>query len=234
MKTILTIDTTTTVCSVALASESGIVESRIDHTGNNHSKVIGVFVQDMLEVAKQKGAEICAVALSQGPGSYTGLRIGASFAKGFCYGNSIPLIAIPTLKIMASAAARETDASTLLCPMIDARRMEVYSAIYDTSLNEIEATKANIIDENSFKEILETKKIAFFGNGSSKCSKVLGQNPNAVFIDGIDPLATEMGTMAWQAYNNSEFVDVAYFEPFYLKEFIATIPKNKILGNTNY
>lgn len=234
MRAILTIDTTTTVCSVALVTESGVVESRIDRIGNNHSKVIGVFAKEILEIAQKSGYEICAVALSQGPGSYTGLRIGASFAKGFCYGNLIPLIAIPTLKIMASAAARQTDADTLLCPMIDARRMEVYSAVYDASLNEIESTKANIIDESSFKELLETKKIAFFGNGSSKCAELLGKNPNAIFIDGIDPLATEMGAMAWSAFNDKEFVDVAYFEPFYLKEFIATTPKNKILGNNNY
>lgn len=231
MKAILNIDTTTTVCSVALATESGVTASRIDRSGNNHSKVIGVFTRDILEEAKQNGVEICAVALSQGPGSYTGLRIGASFAKGFCYGNNIPLIAIPTLKIMAGTVAKTVEnKDALLCPMIDARRMEVYSAVFDTNLNEVEPVKANIIDADSFSGLMKDKEIYFFGNGSAKCAKVL-TSACAKFIEGIDPLATEMGTMAWQAYNNGEFVDVAYFEPFYLKEFIATIPKNKVLGN---
>jgi len=231
MRAILAIDTTTTVCSVAAVTEDGaILASRADYEGNNHSKVIGVFAKEVVEEAKAKGAEICAVALSQGPGSYTGLRIGASFAKGYCYGNSLPLIAVPTLKLMASAAAKQTEAGTLLCPMIDARRMEVYSAVYDSKLNEIEPVGANIIDESSYSNLLKESKIAFFGNGSAKCSKVLGSNANALFIEGIAPLATEMGAMAWAAYNNGEFVDVAYFEPFYLKEFIATIPKNKVLN----
>ncbi len=228
MQAILNIDTSTTVCSVALATETEVVVCKVDAEGNNHSKVIGRFVKEIEEEAKQKGVEICAVALSQGPGSYTGLRIGTSFAKGFCYGKDIPLIAIPTLKIMASGVREKTDSDTLLCPMIDARRMEVYSAVYDRELNEVEMVKANIIDENSFADLLAKRKICFFGNGSGKCRQVLTSN-NAMFLDGVSPMATEMYKMAWEAYRNKNFVDVAYFEPFYLKEFVATVPKNKVI-----
>jgi len=230
MQAILTIDTTTSVCSLALATENGIAADRIESQANNHSKVIGLFAKELIDEAAKNKIEICAVAISKGPGSYTGLRIGTSFAKGFCYGNNIPLIAIPTLKTMAYGALQKLGKATdtLLCPMIDARRMEVYSALYNSNLDEVEAVKANIIDSNSYKDTLSEKKIYFFGNGSDKCKQVI-ENPNALFLDKMAPLATDMGELAWEEYKKGSFVDVAYFEPFYLKEYIATISKNKLL-----
>ncbi len=229
MNTILNIDTSTTVCSVALSAEGECLSMRKDESGNNHSRVIGVFTQQLLQEAESKGWKVAAVALSQGPGSYTGLRIGTSFAKGLCYGMDIPLIAIPTLKIMAWAVAQRLKAEgvhtdALLCPMIDARRMEVYSAVYDMELNEAEAVSAKIIDQESFSDLLANRKIYFFGNGSNKCKDAITSH-NAIFIDGVNPLAVDMAVMAHEAYNKKEFADVAYFEPFYLKDFIATKPK---------
>ena len=229
MNTILNIDTSTTVCSVALSAGGECLSMRKDESGNNHSRVIGVFTQQLLQEADSNGWKVAAVALSQGPGSYTGLRIGTSFAKGLCYGMDIPLIAIPTLKIMAWAVAQRLKAEgvhtdALLCPMIDARRMEVYSAVYDMELNEAEAVSAKIIDQESFSDLLANRKIYFFGNGSNKCKDAITSH-NATFIDGVNPLATDMAVMAHEAYNKKEFADVAYFEPFYLKDFIATKPK---------
>lgn len=229
MNTILNIDTSTTVCSVALSAGGECLSMRKDESGNNHSRVIGVFTQQLLQEADSNGWKVAAVALSQGPGSYTGLRIGTSFAKGLCYGMGIPLIAIPTLKIMAWAVAQRLKAEgvhtdALLCPMIDARRMEVYSAVYDMELNEAEAVSAKIIDQESFSDLLANRKIYFFGNGSNKCKDAITSH-NATFIDGVNPLATDMAVMAHEAYNKKEFADVAYFEPFYLKDFIATKPK---------
>ena len=229
MNTILNIDTSTTVCSVALSAGGECLSMRKDESGNNHSRVIGVFTQQLLQEADSNGWKVAAVALSQGPGSYTGLRIGTSFAKGLCYGMDIPLIAIPTLKIMAWAVAQRLKAEgvhsdALLCPMIDARRMEVYSAVYNMELNEVEAVSAKIIDQESFSDLLANRKIYFFGNGSNKCKDAITSH-NATFIDGVNPLATDMAVMAHEAYNKKEFADVAYFEPFYLKDFIATKPK---------
>lgn len=229
MNTILNIDTSTTVCSVALSAGGECLSMRKDESGNNHSRVIGVFTQQLLQEADSNGWKVAAVALSQGPGSYTGLRIGTSFAKGLCYGMDIPLIAIPTLKIMAWAVAQRLKAegvhtAALLCPMIDARRMEVYSAVYNMELNEVEAVSAKIIDHESFSDLLANRKIYFFGNGSNKCKDAITSH-NATFIDGVNPLATDMAVMAHEAYNKKVFADVAYFEPFYLKDFIATKPK---------
>lgn len=229
MNTILNIDTSTTVCSVALSAGGECLSMRKDESGNSHSRVIGVFTQQLLQEADSNGWKVAAVALSQGPGSYTGLRIGTSFAKGLCYGMNIPLIAIPTLKIMAWAVAQRLKAEgvhtdALLCPMIDARRMEVYSAVYDMELNEAEAVSAKIIDQESFSDLLANRKIYFFGNGSNKCKDAITSH-NATFIDGVNPLAVDMVVMAHEAYNKKEFADVAYFEPFYLKDFIATKPK---------
>ena len=235
MDAILNIDTSTTVCSVALMTENECLAVRSDFEGNNHSRVIGVFAKEILEDAKKNGWNVCAAALSVGPGSYTGLRIGASFVKGLCYGLDIPLVTIPTLEIMSWSVAQKlivegANADALLCPMIDARRMEVYSAIYDLNINEVEQTKANIIDSQSFEELLKEHTIYFFGNGSTKCKDTI-THPNAKFIDGIVPLATNMQSMAWNAYRKQAFANVAYFEPFYLKDFIATKPnKLKSLG----
>lgn len=230
MACILHIETSTDVCSVALSEDGAVLFSKEDSNGPQHAVTLGVYVDEVLSMADSHAKRIDAVAVSCGPGSYTGLRIGASMAKGICYGRSLPLIALPTLKVLSVPVLLmdELPEDALLCPMIDARRMEVYSAIYDRALNPVKEVSADIIDENSYAEYLEKQPIYFFGNGADKCKKVL-THPNARFIDNIKPLANWMFPLADRAFYNNEFQDVAYFEPFYLKEFVATVAKNKVL-----
>lgn len=226
---ILYIETATEVCSVAVSQDGTVFFEREETNGPSHATVLGVFADEALQFVRTSGLKLDAVAVSCGPGSYTGLRIGVSEAKGLCYGLGIPLIAIDTLKIMAKAALQKRlSDDVLLCPMIDARRMEVYDAIYDRHLSEVKAVSADIIDETSFAAYLKDRKVAFFGNGADKCKKVLTDG-NALFIDGVYPAANNMVELAEEAFVAGRFVDVAYFEPFYLKEFVATIAKNKVL-----
>ena len=229
MSKILNIETSTTVCSVSL-SENGICKCvRENFDGNNHSELIGVFVQGILAEAAIEPKDLDAVALSIGPGSYTGLRIGTSFAKGLCYGSDLKLITIPTLKIIAQNAKEKysIEEDALICPMIDARRMEVYCCFYDAALNEVRETQPEIIDENSFAEILKDKKVYFCGNGAAKCKQYI-THENAIFLDEVYPLATSMIALAEDAYSKNECADVAYFEPFYLKAAHVTVPKNQL------
>ena len=233
MSKILNIETSTTVCSVSI-SENGTCKCfRENFNGNNHSELIGVFVQEVLAEAGLKPQDLDAVALSIGPGSYTGLRIGTSFAKGLCYGTDIPLITIPTLKIIAQNAKEKynIEDDALLCPMIDARRMEVYCCVYDSKLNEVHATEPQIIDENSFADILKDKKVYFFGNGAAKCKQYI-TSENAIFLDEVYPLATSMIALSEEAFAKNDFADVAYFEPFYLKAAHVTMPKNQLTPNS--
>jgi tRNA threonylcarbamoyladenosine biosynthesis protein TsaB len=223
---ILNIETAATTCSVAVLENDNIVYEKNSAEANSHSSKLGVFVEKAL---KHAGNKIDAVAISSGPGSYTGLRIGVSMAKGLCYGLKSPLISVPTLEIMASKAIRQAgDMDCLYCPMIDARRMEVYSALYDSELNVISETTAEIITEMSYSGILEKRKICFFGNGAGKCENVI-DSANALFIKEIYPLASDMCVLSTKRFEESKFEDVAYFEPFYLKEFVAKISKNKVL-----
>lgn len=232
MAGILSIETSTKVCSLSLAIDGECVFNKEDFISSSHSKLLGIYAKDAVDFAKNNSLAIDAVAVSSGPGSYTGLRIGVSEAKGLCYGFGIPLIAIDSLRIMAHLAMlkyKPTD-DTLLCPMIDARRMEVYSAFYDNKLNEIRQVQADIIDEQSYSaDYLSKYKVMIFGDGSSKCKEVI-LSPNAMFLDDIYPLASGMNTLAEEAYKNKQFVDVAYFEPFYLKEFQAVVGKNKVIN----
>ena len=228
MALILSIETATHVCSCALLNDGKAIINKENHKGQSHATLLGVYVQEIMEYVRVNKLKLDAIAVSSGPGSYTGLRIGVSEAKGISYGLDIPIIAIPTHLIMASLMKDELEEGTLLCPMIDARRMEVYSTIYDKSLNVVRKTSADIIESDSYNSLLEKHKIAFFGNGSEKCKKVIS-HPNAQFIDNIDPLASSMAMLAEQAYKVKNFVSSAYFEPFYLKEFVATIPKNKLV-----
>lgn len=232
MSKILHIETSTTVCSVCISENEICKHSRENFTGNNHSELIGVFVRDLLQESNLRPQDLDAVSLSIGPGSYTGLRIGTSFAKGLCYGSEIPLITIPTLKIIAQNALEKynIEENALLCPMIDARRMEVYRCIYDTRLNEVSVTEPEIIDENSFAEILKDRKIYFCGNGAEKCKPFI-KHKNAVFLSDVYPLATSMIKLANEAYNNKDFADLAYFEPFYLKAANVTMPKQLGIRN---
>lgn len=228
MAVILSIETSTSVCSVSLSQNGVCLAEKIDFEGPSHASKLNLFIQELLDFAATNGIKPDAIAVSCGPGSYTGLRIGVSTAKGLCYGYDIPLIAINTLKIMAETVKKRVSQDALLCPMIDARRMEVYAAFYNTNLNCIRETSADIIDENSYAELLNEHPIYFFGNGAEKCKSAL-THPNANFLTDIHPIAKNMITLAEIAFEAKHFEDVAYFEPFYLKEFVATTPKNKVL-----
>lgn len=229
MACILHIETSTDVCSVALSEDGAILFTKEDFDGPQHAVTLGVFVDEVLSMADSHAKPIDAVALSCGPGSYTGLRIGASMAKGICYGRNLPLIALPTLKVMSVPILLmdEFPEDALLCPMIDARRMEVYAAIYDRALNPVKEVSADIITADSYAEYLREHPVYFFGNGAAKCKEVI-THQNARFIDDIQPLARWMFPLADRAFLDGTFQDVAYFEPFYLKEFVATVAKNKV------
>lgn len=230
MSVILNIETSTSVCSVAVSLGSETVFDKVEFKGPSHASLLGVFVSEAMSFVKSKGLKLDAVAVSCGPGSYTGLRIGVSEAKGLCYGLSVPLIAVHTPLVMASGLLQKVqiDKDILLCPMIDARRMEVYSALYDSNLNKVRDIQADIIDEHSYDQYLQKHKVLFFGDGANKCRETLIDR-NAIFIDDVFPLASNMVALANRAFDKSDFVDVAYFEPFYLKEFVATTPKKKVL-----
>mgnify|MGYP003290510305 FL=1 len=226
MACILHIETSTEACSVAV-SEDGLAEFKLeDLQGPSHAVQLGVFVDEALSFVDNHGMPLDAVAVSCGPGSYTGLRIGVSMAKGICYGRNLPLIAIPTLEVMSVPVLLQQDLpdDALLCPMIDARRMEVYAAIYDRALNMKRPIPADIVDESSYLEYLDSQPVYFFGNGAAKCREKI-THPNAHFIEGVRPLARWMFPLAEKALAGKDFKDVAYFEPFYLKEFIASTPK---------
>ncbi|MFZ4401529.1 MAG: tRNA (adenosine(37)-N6)-threonylcarbamoyltransferase complex dimerization subunit type 1 TsaB [Bacteroidales bacterium] len=227
MGVIILIETATEVCSVALAEDGQLISIRETDKGNSHSANVAVFIDEVLNEARKKPADLDAVAVSKGPGSYTGLRIGVSSAKGLCYGLNIPLISIDTLKAMCFGVINENknlDTNTLFCPMIDARRMEVYSALYDFNLQQIRNVAADIVDETTYIEFLEKHPVYFFGNGSQKCIEVLSLHPNAHFIDNIQLSALNMIQLAETKFKLQEFEDSAYFEPFYLKDFIAAKP----------
>ena len=229
MACILHIETSTDVCSVALSEDGAVLFSKEDFEGPQHAVTLGVFIDEVLSMADSHAKPIDAVALSCGPGSYTGLRIGASMAKGICYGRDLPLIALPTLKVMSVPVLLmdELPEDALLCPMIDARRMEVYAAIYDRALNPVKEVSADIVTADSYAEYLEQHPVYFFGNGAVKCKEII-THPNARFIDGIQPQARWMFPLADRQFLDGTFQDVAYFEPFYLKEFVATVAKNKV------
>jgi tRNA threonylcarbamoyladenosine biosynthesis protein TsaB len=230
MAFILSIETSTTVCSVALSKDGHTISSLEEHQANSHAAILTVLINQILSNEDIKTEQLSAVAVSSGPGSYTGLRIGVSVAKGICYASKIPLIALPTLQIMAANAVSKIDAkeNILLCPMIDARRMEVYSALYQCDLQLVQDVAAEIITEDSYKNLLTDQKILFVGNGAGKCRPLI-QHHNALFMDDVYAPAAEMAILAFEKYTKQQFEDVAYFEPFYLKNFIATKPKKKLL-----
>lgn len=226
MSCILHIETSTEVCSVALSQDGTCLFSREDLQGRSHATQLGVFVDEALSFADSHAIPLDAVCVSSGPGSYTGLRIGVSMAKGLCYGRDLKLLALPTLEVMCVPVllGHDLPEDALLCPMIDARRMEVYAAVYDRALNVRREICADIVDESSYAEFLEKGPVFFFGNGAAKCREKL-THPNAHFIDEVRPLARWMFPLAEKALARDEFKDVAYFEPFYLKEFVASTPK---------
>jgi len=223
MPCILHIETSTKVCSVALSEDGKLLYHHEDFDGPGHSETSGVYVDEALSFANSHAIPVDAVAVSMGPGSYTGLRIGVSLAKGVCYGRALPLIAVPTLKVLCVPVLlgkEELPEDALLVPMIDARRMEVYSAVYDRALKEVRPIQADVVTAETYQEYLNRGPVYFFGNGAQKCQAVI-QHPNARFIEGIHPLAKNMFPLAERSMHLQEFQDVAYFEPFYLKEFVA-------------
>lgn len=227
MSCILNIETSTNVCSVALSQDGVCLYEDVDMEGPSHAQVLAGYVKNAVSFADSHAIPIDAIAISKGPGSYTGLRIGVSEAKGVAYGRDAKLLSVPTLKLLTVPILlghEELPEDALLCPMIDARRMEVYCALYDRALNEIVQTQALVIDSDSFKEYLDKQPIYFMGNGADKCVETI-QHPNAHFIKNIVPRAKNMIPLAEMAMAKEQFEDVAYFEPFYLKEFVATKSK---------
>lgn len=229
MSCILNIETSTPVCSVALSLDEKVVFSKMSMEGPSHAVLLGTFVADALAYIKSNSLKMDAVAVSSGPGSYTGLRIGVSMAKGLCFGYDIPLLAIPTLKIMAAkvVSLNRGVAGQLYCSMLDARRMEVYASVYDANLNECRKTAADIVTAETYESFLNKGPVCFFGNGADKCKEVI-VHANATFLEAIYPLAEDMCQLAEASFAAGEFKDVAYFEPFYLKDFVATVAKNKV------
>ena len=226
MSCILSIETSTDVCSVAMSENGQCIFKKEDHSGPNHAVSLGVFVDEALSFTDNHAIPL---GVSQGPGSYTGLRIGVSMAKGICYGRDVPLLAVPTLEVMAVPVLlnHEIEEDALLCPMIDARRMEVYSAIYDRALKPQRETRADIVDGDTYREFLDRHPVYFFGNGAAKCMETIN-HPNAHLIKGIEPLAKYMFPLAERRWVQKEYEDVAYFVPFYLKDFVAKMPKKLI------
>ena len=223
MSCILNIETSTNVCSVAVSQDGSCIFNKEDHEGPNHAVILGVFVQEALSFIDSHAIPLDAVAVSCGPGSYTGLRIGLSMAKGICYGRDVKLIAIPTLELMCVPlllGEKINEENALLCPMIDARRMEVYSPFFDRALKEVRSINADIVESNTYDDILAQQPVYFFGNGAEKCHEVLTHH-NAHIIEGIVPLAKNMYPLAEKRMANEQFEDVAYFVPFYLKDFVA-------------
>ncbi|MDO3628924.1 tRNA (adenosine(37)-N6)-threonylcarbamoyltransferase complex dimerization subunit type 1 TsaB [Mucilaginibacter sp. BT774] len=222
MSLILQIETATTVCSVALSENGSVLAHKEIQQRNVHAEVITLFIDEVLKMAGKQYRQLNAVAVSCGPGSYTGLRIGISVTKGLCYSLDIPFIAVETLEAMTDGMIAETsDNDVLFCPMIDARRMEVFTAIFDAEGQRIRSTSAEIIDQYSFSDLLKTNKIIFFGDGAAKCSEVLGANPHVQIIPDFQNSALHLTEKATEKFINKDFEDTAYFEPYYLKDFIA-------------
>jgi len=218
MALILLIETATKSCSVSLSSENKIIACKEEvNKQYSHAEKLTVFITELFKTQDFSIKDLNAIAVSKGPGSYTGLRIGISTAKGLCYALDIPLISVSTLKAMAFRMAQKEE-SDLYCPMIDARRMEVYNAFYNNTNKEIRGIQADIIEAHSYQKELD-KKVLFFGDGAQKCKQII-QHPNAKFLDDIFPSSKDMLEIANEKFSEKIFEDVAYFEPFYLKDFV--------------
>jgi tRNA threonylcarbamoyladenosine biosynthesis protein TsaB len=230
---IICIETATNLCSVALCDSTGVLAVKESSDKRSHASMLTVFIQEILTETGILPSGLEAVAVSKGPGSYTGLRIGVSVAKGISFAASIPLIGIETTLSMYMGMKEKigmkgnNDDNTLFCPMLDARRMEVYYALYDWEGRRINEITAKIIDPESFNSVPESRKIIFFGDGASKCADII-RRKNSLFIDDFSMSASYMQKPAYESFNRGNFEDVAYFEPFYLKDFLATIPRKNI------
>lgn len=231
---IICIETATSVCSVALCDSSGVIALRESNEGMSHAAMLTLYIEEVLNEAGLKANNLKAVAVSKGPGSFTGLRIGVSVAKGIAYAASIPVIGVETTVSMFYGITdfleekMMTNSNTLFCPMLDARRMEVYYAVFDSKGKQIKKIAAEIINENSFSEIPQSVRIIFFGDGAIKCKDII-KRPNVYFALDYKISASHMQKPAYQALKDHHYEDVAYFEPFYLKDFITTKPVKNIL-----
>ena len=231
---ILCLETSTAVCSVALVENGKVIALRESLDGQNHAEKITIFIDEVMKEANVSYRDLDAVATSMGPGSYTGLRIGVSTAKGLCYAMEKPLIAIDTLAAMAwgfrdaeTQRRRDAESIDILCPMIDARRMEVYSAFFNEKLERISETNAIVIDENSFMEMKQNSHLYLFGDGADKLASLFENDENITVVEKFHCSAAYMAELADKAFKNNDFVDTAYFEPFYLKNFVPGMPKVK-------
>lgn len=216
---ILSIETSAAACSVALHNQGRLVDMIQISEPQAHAAKLAVLIDQLLRINKVTKQQLLAVAISSGPGSYTGLRIGTSMAKGVCLGLNIPLINVPTLRSMAHHVFQESKGA-YLCPMVDARRMEVYCQVFDNDLEPVNAAEPVIVDTDSFRELLHQQKVLFFGDGAAKCKSVI-IHENAEFVDGVYPKASLVGEVAWEEFQKSSFADLIEFTPFYLKEFVA-------------
>ncbi|WP_199118532.1 tRNA (adenosine(37)-N6)-threonylcarbamoyltransferase complex dimerization subunit type 1 TsaB [Pedobacter sp. ASV28] len=228
MSTILQIETATQVCAVAISVNGKTIAVKEEKASHIHAASLTLFIDEVMKLTGISYKQLDAIAVSKGPGSYTGLRIGVSTAKGLCFALDKPLIAINTLEMMANGyLLQHPNFGGLVCPMIDARRMEVFTAVYDHKLAEVEYTHAKIINDKSFVLELQNNYVAFIGDGTEKCKEVI-VNPNAHFSDLNFNTAANMSNLAYEAFLKGKFEDVAYFEPFYLKDFVLTTPKKKV------
>ena len=240
MSVILHIETATDLCSVAVSQDSAIIfqtdslpkeeEEPKGEKGTNHASILGVMVDEAMSFTDNHAIPFDAVAVSAGPGSYTGLRIGVSMAKGIAYGRNLKLLSVPTLEVQCVPVLLVHDdlpEDALLCPMLDARRMEVYTALFTRALKTVMPTQPLVVDEHSFENYMSEHPVYFFGNGAGKCKAVI-QHPNAHFLDGVPLLAKYMSPLAEKKFLQEDFADVAYFEPNYLKEFQATVARNPL------
>ena len=237
MALILSLETATSVCSAAIHDDGKLIAFSEYHVSQSTASKLSVLIDQLFKLTKIEPSQLNAVAISAGPGSYTGLRIGVATAKGFCYALNIPLIAINTLELMAYSISPSVispsplergpggEARTLLCPMLDARRMEVYTLLASADLKVLQSTEAKVIDESSYQSWLDENRILFFGNGSDKCKEII-QHENAIFISGIIPTAAKLGEMAFQKFKLNQFEDLSAYEPYYLKDFMIKKPKS--------
>lgn len=232
MSLLLSLETATKVCSVALHEDGRLLASLHFHIDKSHSGLLTVLISDIMKYAGYQLPDLSAVAVSEGPGSYTGLRIGASTAKGLHFSLDIPVITVSTLEAMGRGVLPFAEPGSLICPMIDARRMEVYCLTMNSEGEVTEPARPEILDENSFATELEGQKVYFFGDGAEKFRALAKSHSNAMFVSGINPSAVHIGEIGLQKLSAEDFADPAYFEPFYLKEFYSPQPKKKgVNGN---
>ena len=225
MKLLLNLETSTTVCSAALHEDGNVLACIEMHVPQTASSRLAVMIDDLFEIAAVDRNSLAGVGVSAGPGSFTGLRIGVATAKGICYALKLPLLSVNTLELMGYQLSSGNPQNAMLCPMLDARRMEVYSMLLDSNLNILEATEARVISEDSYREWLDRGPVIFFGDGAAKCKDKI-THANAWFVDGVIPSAAKLGELSYRKFQKNEFEDLASYEPYYLKDFLIGKPKS--------